>query len=77
MNISDMYIKNLSFVIHFNSLKITPALVPLPGEVFPDHVGLPIGEEHGGATYFMMEMHYDNPNYKQGGFESGRSCLAV
>ncbi|ROT62616.1 dopamine beta hydroxylase [Penaeus vannamei] len=47
------------------------------GEVFPDHVGLPIGEEHGGATYFMMEMHYDNPNYKQGGFESGRSCLAL
>ncbi|XP_042889307.1 DBH-like monooxygenase protein 1 [Penaeus japonicus] len=36
------------------------------GEVFPDHVGLPIGEEHGGATYFMMEMHYDNPNYRQG-----------
>jgi len=31
------------------------------GEVLPDHVGMPLGEEHGGATYFMLETHYDNP----------------
>ena len=31
------------------------------GETLPDHVGIPLGEEHGGATYFMLETHYDNP----------------
>ncbi|XP_042889305.1 DBH-like monooxygenase protein 1 [Penaeus japonicus] len=36
------------------------------GEMLPEHVGFPLHEEHGGATYFMMEMHYDNPNYRQG-----------
>ncbi|KAK7083170.1 DBH-like monooxygenase protein 1 [Halocaridina rubra] len=36
------------------------------GEMFPEHVGFPLGEEHGGATYFMMETHYDNPNLQQG-----------
>ncbi|XP_042880997.1 uncharacterized protein LOC122258825 [Penaeus japonicus] len=36
------------------------------GELMPENVGLPIGEEHGGATYFMMEIHYDNPNKKAG-----------
>ncbi|XP_050714988.1 uncharacterized protein LOC126997820 [Eriocheir sinensis] len=40
------------------------------GEMFPDHAGFPIGEEHGGATYFMMEMHYDNPNLRQGVVDS-------
>ena len=24
-------------------------------------MGIPLGEEHGGATYFMLETHYDNP----------------
>nr|XP_045616431.1 uncharacterized protein LOC123769364 [Procambarus clarkii] len=36
------------------------------GEMFPQHVGLPMGEEHGGATFFLMETRYDNPNLKQG-----------
>ncbi|XP_071518890.1 DBH-like monooxygenase protein 1 [Panulirus ornatus] len=36
------------------------------GEMYPDHVGLPIGEEYGGATYFMMEVHYDNPSLTPG-----------
>ena len=31
------------------------------GERLPDHVGMPLGEAHGGATYFMLETHYDNP----------------
>ena len=22
---------------------------------------MPLGEEYGGATYFMLETHYDNP----------------
>ncbi|XP_021962814.1 DBH-like monooxygenase protein 1 [Folsomia candida] len=34
------------------------------GEMFPQHVGSPLGEPHGGATYFMMEVHYDNPTRK-------------
>ncbi|XP_040570289.1 DBH-like monooxygenase protein 1 isoform X3 [Lepeophtheirus salmonis] len=32
------------------------------GETLPDHVGMPLGEEFGGATYFMLEIHYDNPS---------------
>jgi len=32
------------------------------GETLPDHVGMPIGEKYGGATYFMLETHYDNPS---------------
>ncbi|XP_069946724.1 MOXD1 homolog 1-like isoform X2 [Cherax quadricarinatus] len=36
------------------------------GEMFPDHVGFPLGEEHGGATYFLMETRYNNPNLKRG-----------
>ena len=28
---------------------------------FPDEAGYPVGEEHGGATYYMFEVHYDNP----------------
>jgi len=31
------------------------------GEMLPEHIGIPIGEEHGGATFFMFEAHYDNP----------------
>lgn len=34
--------------------------------MFPDHVGVPLGEEHGGATYFMLEIHYNNPNLRKG-----------
>ena len=26
---------------------------------------MPIGEEFGGATYFMLETHYDNPTFEQ------------
>lgn len=33
------------------------------GIFFPDHVGLPLGEEHGGANYFLLEVHYDNPTF--------------
>ncbi|XP_069169748.1 DBH-like monooxygenase protein 1 [Procambarus clarkii] len=36
------------------------------GEMYPEHVGVPLGEEHGGATYFMLEIHYDNPNLRTG-----------
>ena len=28
---------------------------------FPDEAGYPVGEEHGGSTYYMFEVHYDNP----------------
>ncbi|ODM87166.1 hypothetical protein Ocin01_19516, partial [Orchesella cincta] len=30
------------------------------GEMLPSHVGTPLGHEHGGATYFMVETHYEN-----------------
>ncbi|XP_023339731.1 DBH-like monooxygenase protein 1 [Eurytemora carolleeae] len=28
---------------------------------FPEEAGYPLGEEHGGATYYMFEVHYENP----------------
>ena len=28
---------------------------------FPDEAGYPMGEDHGGSTYYMFEVHYDNP----------------
>ena len=28
---------------------------------FPDSAGYPVGDEHGGATYYMFEVHYENP----------------
>ena len=31
---------------------------------FPPEAGYPVGEEHGGATYYMLEIHYDNPGRK-------------
>jgi len=31
------------------------------GERLPPQAGMPLGEEWGGATYFMLETHYDNP----------------
>ena len=40
----------------------------LGGEAFafPEEAGYPVGEEHGGATYYMMEVHYDNPGQHSG-----------
>ena len=35
------------------------------GETLPDHVGMPLGEKFGGADYFMLETHYDNPDVHQ------------
>ena len=34
--------------------------------MLPEHVGIPIGEENGGSKYFMLEIHYDNPELKSG-----------
>ncbi|ODN04440.1 hypothetical protein Ocin01_02222 [Orchesella cincta] len=34
------------------------------GEMLPEHVGSALGEEHGGASYFMLETHYDNPELR-------------
>lgn len=35
------------------------------GEMLPDHVGAVLGQKHGGATYFMIEMHYENPEGRE------------
>ncbi|XP_068248771.1 DBH-like monooxygenase protein 1 [Palaemon carinicauda] len=40
------------------------------GELFPEHVGLPLGEEHGGSDYYMIQIHYDNPKLKTGVVDS-------
>ncbi|XP_037072924.1 DBH-like monooxygenase protein 1 [Pollicipes pollicipes] len=36
------------------------------GDMLPDHVGMPLGHEHGGSTYFMLESHFDNPHKHTG-----------
>lgn len=40
--------------------------------MLPDHVGFPMGEAHGGSTYYLMEMHYDNPNLEKGEWRKWR-----
>ncbi|KAF0292060.1 DBH-like monooxygenase protein 1 [Amphibalanus amphitrite] len=36
------------------------------GDMLPDDVGMPLGTEFGGSTYFMLETHYDNPQVHKG-----------
>eukprot|EP00092_Neocalanus_flemingeri_P030377 GFUD01032975.1.p1 GENE.GFUD01032975.1~~GFUD01032975.1.p1 ORF type:complete len:629 (-),score=109.11 GFUD01032975.1:31-1875(-) len=36
--------------------------VGYPGIKLPEHVGLPMGEHFGGATYYRLQVHYDNPD---------------
>ncbi|XP_046406424.1 MOXD1 homolog 1-like [Ischnura elegans] len=46
---------------------ITPVVawgIGSQGEFLPEHVGLPIGED-GSDTYFMLEIHYDNPSFEK------------
>ncbi|KAL1117689.1 hypothetical protein AAG570_004004, partial [Ranatra chinensis] len=33
------------------------------GEFYPESFGLPMAEGEGKSTYFMLEIHYDNPTY--------------
>lgn len=35
------------------------------GETLPPNVGIPLGENFNGATYFMLETHFDNPAFHQ------------
>ena len=35
------------------------------GDVLPDHVGIPMGENLENPAYFMVEIHYDNPRFDQ------------
>ncbi|KAK3864249.1 hypothetical protein Pcinc_030039 [Petrolisthes cinctipes] len=30
------------------------------GDMSPDNAGFPLGDKHGGATYFLFQSHYDN-----------------
>ncbi|XP_040579615.1 DBH-like monooxygenase protein 1 [Lepeophtheirus salmonis] len=30
---------------------------------FPEDVGYPLGQNYGGSTYYMFEIHYDNPGH--------------
>jgi len=32
------------------------------GDMLPNHLGIPIGEEHGGLTFFLFEVHYEMPD---------------
>lgn len=35
------------------------------GQFFPEHVGISMGGSKG-PKYYMLEVHYDNPQYKHG-----------
>ncbi|KAA0189759.1 DBH-like monooxygenase protein-like [Hyalella azteca] len=35
------------------------------GELLPQTVGVPIGEQYGGADYLLIQTHYDNPHLKR------------
>ena len=37
---------------------------------FPEEAGYPVGEEHGGSTYYMFEVHYDNPGMHENVIDS-------
>ena len=59
---ANKFVMNLRSRSYFVSCISAPLqAVGSEGETLPDHVGIPLGEEHGGATYFMLETHYDNP----------------
>ena len=47
----------------FKKCKGIVAAWGLGGEAFhfPHEAGYPVGDEHGGATYYMLEVHYENP----------------
>lgn len=36
------------------------------GQFFPEHIGLPLAEGEGKSTYFMLQIHYDNPALQRG-----------
>lgn len=36
----------------------------LAGEWLPEHVGIPVAE-HGESSYYMLEVHYNNPSMKR------------
>ena len=40
------------------------------GATFPDDVGLPMSERFGGADYFLLEIHYDNPGLDKNVFDT-------
>ena len=40
---------------------------------YPDEAGFPFGEGSS-PTYFMMEVHYDNPQLLQGRKDSSGTC---
>ena len=50
-------------MLHFKKCKGIVAAWGLGGEsfYFPSDAGYPVGQEHGGATYYMFEVHYENP----------------
>ena len=69
-------------VHYINKINCYFQAVGSEGEILPGHVGMPLGEGFGGATYFMLETHYDNPAYHKDLVDtSGRdqtfSCVVI
>ncbi|KAG0721914.1 MOXD1 1 [Chionoecetes opilio] len=64
------YSANMPVSWHYCKSMVIGWAIGGKGEMFPLNAGFPVGEEHGGATYFMMETHYDNPNMRRGVVDS-------
>lgn len=70
----DVWVKSNGAVCNSNLLTprdwdscITPIAswaIGSTGQFLPEHVGIPLGGKSG-AKYYMLEIHYDNPNAKQ------------
>lgn len=37
--------------------------------MFPEHVGIPLGDVKG-ITYYMLEIHFENPSLDKGTFHT-------
>lgn len=71
----DVWVKSSGAVCNSNLLTprdwdscITPVAtwgIGASGQFLPEHIGIPIGGNKGGAKYYMLEVHYDNPRAKR------------
>lgn len=55
---------NLILFIYKNWLVKVKSSRCLAGEWLPEHVGIPVAE-HGESSYYMLEVHYNNPSMKR------------
>ncbi|KAK7072077.1 DBH-like monooxygenase protein 1 [Halocaridina rubra] len=60
------FLPNMPLSWNFCKHSIIAWAVGSDGAMYPEHVGMPLGEDYGGSDYYLMQTHYDNPHLKQG-----------